>query len=401
MIKSTKSESVSIAHYDFQNVRRESLLSQNWAASEEEKGTNAMSNTEEENMNALLFVYEMIKISINEELNAWITANETDNIIIFIKYMLHQHDIEIKIHNDMIQMLEDVNEINIMLKITQTRLQKEIKDKNMIIHHLETASSQQSTSIFEDHFLKSIKLLNLSLFEDLTQNVDNWLFQMQNKLKINKNHFSIEELKIAYIESWVSEAAIKHIASCMQNIFLNSFLEVEEVLLIINKMYDDFNHHHMTQQQYLKLYQNKIFFHEFWMKFQRFNAELEYNNETLLNNLQRATLNKQITNLNEFIDICMQVDVRLTELNARSVVKASATQAAHSVSSTLTTRFTSSVFSWKRLRRLNLNSIQKELFKKELCFKCKKSKQKAYDCFKMTQVHEIIMNLKNDLSSSK
>jgi len=70
---------------------------------------------------------------------------------------------------------------------------------------------------------------------------------MQNKLKINKNHFSIEELKIAYIESQVSEAAIKHIASHMQDIFLNSFLEVEEVLSMINKIYDDLNHHHMTQ----------------------------------------------------------------------------------------------------------------------------------------------------------
>jgi len=30
---------------------------------------NAMLNTEEKNMNVLLFVYEMIKISINEELN--------------------------------------------------------------------------------------------------------------------------------------------------------------------------------------------------------------------------------------------------------------------------------------------------------------------------------------------
>ncbi len=68
---------------------------------------------------------------------------------------------------------------------------------------------------------------------------------MWNKLKTNKNHFSIKELKIAYIESWISEAAIKHIASCMQNIFLNSFLEVEEVLSMINKMYDDFNHYHM------------------------------------------------------------------------------------------------------------------------------------------------------------
>ncbi len=185
----------------------------------------------------------------------------------------------------MIQMLEDVNEINIMLKATQTCLQKDMKDKNVIIHYLKTASSRQSTSISEDCFWKLIKLSNFSLFEDLLQNVDNWLSQMQNKLKINKNHFSIEELKIVYIKSQVSEAVIKHIAFCMQNIFLNSFLEVEEVLSIINKMYNNFNHHYMTQRQYLKLYQNKIFFHEIWMKFQRFSAELKYNNETLLNDL--------------------------------------------------------------------------------------------------------------------
>ncbi len=145
------------------------------------------------------------------------------------------------------------------------------------------------------------------------------------------------------------------------------------------------------------------------MKFQRFNAELEYNNKILLNDLQhkissdlqRATLNKWITNLNEFINICMQVDVKLTELNVWSIVKASTTQTAQSVSSTLTAQLTSSISSWKKLRRLNLNSIQKELFKKELCFKCKKSEHKAYDCFKMTQVHEIAVNLKNDLLSSK
>ncbi len=402
------SESASIARYELRNARRESLLSQNWTASEEE-GTNALSNTEEENTNALFFDHEMIKISINTELNAWISAHEAGDIVVFIKYMCQQHDIEIEIHNDMIQMLEDVNETNITLKITQARLQKENRNKNVIIHHLEAASSRQSTSISEDRFSKSIKLLDSSLFEDSTQNVDNWLFQMRNKLKANKNHFSIEELKIAYIESRVSEAAIKHIASRMQDTFLNSFLEVEEVLSIINKMYDDLNRHHTTQQQYLKLYQNKIFFHEFWMKFQRFSAELEYNNETLLNDLQhkissdlqRATLNEWITNLNEFVNICMQVDVRLTELNARSVVKASATQAAHSASNTSTVRLTLSVSSWKKLRRSNLDSIQKELFKKELCFKCKKSEHRAYDCFKTTQVHEIAANSKNDLPSSK
>ncbi len=390
MTRSTESESVSIAHYDFWNVRRESLLSQNWTASEEED-MNASSDTEEENMNALLFDHEMIKISISTELNAWISTHEADDIVIFIKYMCQQHDIEIKTYNDMIQMLEDVNEINITLKAAQMRLQKKMRNKNVIIHHLKTASSQQSTSISEDHFLKLIKLLNSSLFEDLSQNVDNWLSRMWNKLKINKNHFSIEKLKIVYIESRVSEAVIKHIAFCMQDIFLNSFLEVEEVLSIIDKMYDDLNHHHMTQRQYLKLYQNKIFFHEFWMKFQRFSAELKYNNKTLLNDfqhkissdLQRATLNEWITNLNKFVNICMQVNVKLTELNVRSIVKVSTISAARFITSTSSVWSTSSVSAWKKLRRLNLDFIQKELFKKELCFKCKKSEHRAYDCFKM------------------
>ena len=68
-IMTKSSESASIARYELQNARRESLLSQNQTASEEED-MNASLDTEEENMNALLFDHEMIKISINTELNA-------------------------------------------------------------------------------------------------------------------------------------------------------------------------------------------------------------------------------------------------------------------------------------------------------------------------------------------
>jgi len=243
----SESESVSIARYELQNARRESLLSQNRTASEEED-INASLNTEEENMNALLFDHEMIKISISTKLNAWISAHEADDLIVFIKYMCQQHDIEIEIYNDMIQMLNDVNKINIELKATQTtlnavwtRLQKEIKKKNMIIHHLEATSSQLSTLISKNQFLKSIKLFDSSLFEDSRQNVNNWLSRMWNKLKMNKNHFSIEEMKIAYVKSWVSETMIKHIALRMKDTITNSFLEAEKILSIINKMYDNLN----------------------------------------------------------------------------------------------------------------------------------------------------------------
>ncbi len=269
MTRSTELESelVSTTCYETWDAERESLLSQNWTASEEED-TNASLNIEEKNTNALFFNHEMIKISISTKLNAWISAHEADDLVVFIKYMCQQHDIEIEIHNDMIQMLNDINKINVELKVinielkatqttlnaVQTRLQKEMKKKNVIIRHLEATSSWLSTSISKDRFSKSIKLSDSSLFEDSKQNVNNWLSWMRNKLKMNKNHFSIEEMKIAYVKSRVSETTIKHIALRMRNMITNSFLEAEEILSIINKMYDDLNRRHTTQRQFLKLY---------------------------------------------------------------------------------------------------------------------------------------------------
>ncbi len=57
--------------------------------------------------------------------------------------MCHQHDTEIEIHNDMIQMLEDANEANIALEAEQMRLKKDVRDKNVVIRHLKTISSRQ------------------------------------------------------------------------------------------------------------------------------------------------------------------------------------------------------------------------------------------------------------------
>ncbi len=148
------------------------------------------------------------------------------------------------------------------------------------------------------------------------------------------------------------------------------------------------------------------------MKFQRLNAKLKYNNKTLLNNLQhkissdlqRVIINKWTMNLNEFVNICMQVNVRLTKLNAWSALKTSTTQVACFIASILmiiTTAISASIFAWKKLRILNVDFARKKLFKKELCFRCKKAEHRAHDCLKSAQMHEIAANLKNNLFSSK
>jgi len=63
-------------------------------------------------------------------------------------------------------------------------------------------------------------------------------------------------------------------------------------------------------------------------------VKLEYNNEILLDdlqhkissNLQQVMINEQTMNLNEFVNICMQVNVQLMKLNARSTFKTSITR---------------------------------------------------------------------------
>jgi len=65
MIKSSKS--ASIACFEHQNSKKESLLSRN----KTEKDMNMLlKKTEFKNMNALFFDYKITKISINIELNA-------------------------------------------------------------------------------------------------------------------------------------------------------------------------------------------------------------------------------------------------------------------------------------------------------------------------------------------
>jgi len=72
-------------------------------------------------------------------------------------------------------------------------------------------------------------------------------------------------------------------------------------------------------------------------------VKLKYNNEILLDdlqhkissNLQQVMINEQTMNLNEFVNICMQVNVQLMKLNARSTFKTSITQVARSTASIL------------------------------------------------------------------
>ena len=80
----------------------------------------------------------------------------------------------------------------------------------------------------------------------------------------------------------------------------------------------------------------------------------------------------------------MKVNVKLIELNAQSIIKASMISAAYFVTNISSVQLMSLIFAWKKSEISNFNLSKKKLLKKELCFKCKKTKHKAYECFEMT-----------------
>jgi hypothetical protein len=143
--------------------------------------------------------------------------------------------------------------------------------KNTTIERLQIEDERtirQNTSVGSKVDLKrSIKLLDPPIFESREQNIELWLSRMRNKLKANADHYPTDELKIAYTESRINGEAALHITPRIRETAFNRFETADEVLDLLSQDYGDPDRRHTTQRAYLKLYQRKRFFAEFWAEF--------------------------------------------------------------------------------------------------------------------------------------
>ena len=90
-------------------------------------------------------------------------------------------------------------------------------------------------------------------------------------------------------------------------------------------MYGDPDRRHTAQRAYLRLYQGKRSFPEFWAEFQRLAAELDYNQTSMIDDL-RFKLNPSLqnalihvpdpTDIYEFARTWQHVDQRLKDIQA-------------------------------------------------------------------------------------
>jgi len=172
----------------------------------------------------------------------------------------------------------------------------------------------------------------------------------------------------------------------------------------LGQLNGDPDRRHTAQRAYLKLYQGKRSFTEFWAEFQRLAAELDYNQTPMIDDLpfklnpslQNALVHvPDPTDIYEFVRTCQRVDQRLKDIQAVQARverrnpttaadgKAATPQAntAKATTSTAAAKLPASAMSSNRLsiRPIHSDPERETLLCTGSCFNCKQQGHRAAD----------------------
>ena len=112
-------------------------------------------------------------------------------------------------------------------------------------------------------------------------NINVWESKMVKKLNANADHYPLEALCMAYVDSHVNREAYKHLAIRSRIDAQKPFAIAEEIFKILQKTYGNINWAHTAMNKFrdLKITKN---FNSFWTEFQVLVSKLDYNESTLI-----------------------------------------------------------------------------------------------------------------------
>lgn len=372
----------------------------------------------------LPFNPKITELNTQEDFDNWVTTHGSKDLFQFFRYALKYHDSQIDVHNELVDMVDDASNSVTQLEETIRKRDATIAKQSAALLRLldenqEDRASRQNTPSIPHEPKKSTKLPDPPIFEGRDQDLDSWLSRMRNKLLANGDHYPTDSLQIAYTESRIGGEAAKHIAPRLRATALNRFGTAEEIFGYLNQVYGDPDRRHTAQRAYLKLYQGKRSFAEFWAEFQRLAAELDYNQTSMIDDL-RFKLNPSLqnalvhvpdpTDIYEFARTCQRVDQRLKDIQAvqarverRNPTTAAdgkaATPPANTAKTTTSTAAAKPPASAMSSTRPTHSDPEKEaLLRTGSCFNCKQQGHRAADCPLKAgkQIHEMSAS-ENDL----
>ncbi len=123
---------------------------------------------------------------------------------------------------------------------------------------------------------------------------------MNDKLIVNVDQFNDEIICIVYMMSRLEDDAAKYIFAWHHFDSLNSFTSIYELFNHLKEIYDELNKNQKSQREYNALRQADKSFNVFYFNFIKLFSYLNYDDCTLMNNLQNKINNR----LQNALSIC-------------------------------------------------------------------------------------------------
>ncbi len=177
----------------------------------------------------------------------------------------------------------------------------EVERSSTFKAHSQWESSTLSDNENKNNHHKFIKLLNSFIFIETDDSIcKTWNIKIADKLDVNINHYSTEKICIVYVIFRLEDDADQQIyAKHHVNAFL-FYQSLSKLLKHLKEIYKDQNLIQKCHHEYIALKQLNKLFSSFYSKFTRIFSFLNYDDITLMNNIQ----NKINNHLQNALSVC-------------------------------------------------------------------------------------------------
>jgi len=268
-------------------------------------------------------------INTNQQLRQW-AIDQPDEIIKMLVELRDQRDMTLKLNEqwidvqaDHIKRLDEL-EINQMTIDTQEETIVDLREKVLSLKKKQRSANQsrsrqstkplprqsienhtrrESFTLFDNDHHKFFKFSNSFIFTDEDESTWNsWRVKMNDKLQANVDHFDNENICIVYVISRLEGDAAEHTFARHRHDASHSYISTYELFEHLKEIYDDQNKNRKCRRKYNALRQAEKSFNVFYFDFMKLFSYLEYDDRTLMNDLQNKINNR----LQNALSICLK-----------------------------------------------------------------------------------------------
>ncbi len=264
-------------------------------------------------------------INIKEQLFHWV-SNQFNKVINMLNELQSQRDLTLQLnehwllvqddHKKRAKQLEVAFDKNNELEKKISQLQDERLNFRAKQHQADRSMSRQDTQSAEqrdnqkeacfqrefstlsdnenenDHH-KFIKLSNSLIFIETDDSIwETWNIKIADKLNVNVNHYSTEKICIVYVIFRLEDDADKQIYAKHCVDAFSFYQSLSELLKHLKEIYEDQNLIQKCHCKYIALKQLNKSFSSFYSEFTRIFSFLNYNDITLINDIQNKINNR-------------------------------------------------------------------------------------------------------------